>query len=333
MGMERKVKIIGTGSYLPKQRITAEEMDRRLGVPAGWSLKKSDVRVRYFVEDETAAEMGAFAAQAALQDAGLTFADIDCIVCASGTMQQPIPCTAALIQQAIGQGQSGVPSFDINSTCLSFMAALDVMSYLIAAGRYRRILIVSTEIASVGLNWEHKESAVLFGDGAAAVIVGQSATHEQSRIAASLMETYSTGASYSEIRGGGTGLHAKLYDDTRMSDYMFHMDGHAIYKMASRLLPEFLERLLGPGNRAMSQFPLIIPHQGSAMAMRVISRKLGIAPEQLMNITADHGNTIAASIPMGLHEAIRQGRMQRGDRVLLLGTSAGLSLGGLVLDY
>ena len=333
MDMERNLKIIGTGAYLPKQRITSEEMDQKLGVPVGWSLKKSDVRVRYFVEDETAAEMGALAAQAALQDAGLTFADIDCIVCASGTMQQPIPCTAALIQQAMGQGQSGVPSFDINSTCLSFLAAFDVMSYLIAAGRYRRILIISTEVASVGLNWEHKESAVLFGDGAAAVIVGISEEHEQSRIIASLMETYSAGASYSEIRGGGTGLHAKHYDDTRMHDYMFHMDGHAIYKMASKLLPGFLERLLGPGNTAMSQFQLIIPHQGSAMAMRLISRKLGIAPEQLMNITADHGNTIAASIPMGLHEAIRQGRMQRGDRILLLGTSAGLSLGGLVLDY
>ncbi|GAV10757.1 beta-ketoacyl-ACP synthase III [Paenibacillus sp. NAIST15-1] len=331
--MERKVKIIGTGVYLPKQRVTSDEMDRKLGVPAGWSLKKSEVRVRYFVENETAAEMGAFAAQAALQDAGLTFADIDCIVCASGTMQQPIPCTAALIQQAMGKGNSGVPSFDINSTCLSFLAALDVMSYLIAAGRYQRILIVSTEVASVGLNWEHKESAVLFGDGAAAVIVGQATAYEQSRIAASLIETYSTGASYSEIRGGGTGLHAKYYDDARMSDYMFHMDGQPIYKMASKLLPDFLERLLGSGNTTMSQFPLIIPHQGSAMAMRLISRKLGIAPEQLMNITSDHGNTIAASIPMGLHEAIHQGRVQRGDRILLLGTSAGLSLGGLVLEY
>lgn len=331
--MERKVKIIGTGVYLPKQRVTSDEMDRKLGVPAGWSLKKSEVRVRYFVENETAAEMGAFAAQAALQDAGLTFADIDCIVCASGTMQQPIPCTAALIQQAMGKGNSGVPSFDINSTCLSFLAALDVMSYLIAARRYQRILIVSTEVASVGLNWEHKESAVLFGDGAAAVIIGQAAAYEQSRIAASLIETYSTGASYSEIRGGGTGLHAKFYDDVRMSDYMFHMDGQPIYKMASKLLPDFLERLLGSGNTAMSQFPIIIPHQGSAMAMRLISRKLGIAPEQLMNITSDHGNTIAASIPMGLHEAIHQGRVQRGDRILLLGTSAGLSLGGLVLEY
>ncbi|OBY81528.1 3-oxoacyl-ACP synthase [Paenibacillus sp. KS1] len=331
--MERKVKIIGTGVYLPKQRVTSDEMDRKLGVPAGWSLKKSEVRVRYFVENETAAEMGAFAAQAALQDAGLTFADIDCIVCASGTMQQPIPCTAALIQQAMGKEDSGVPSFDINSTCLSFLVALDVMSYLIAAGRYQRILIVSTEVASVGLNWEHKESAVLFGDGAAAVIVGQAAAYEHSRIAASLIETYSTGASYSEIRGGGTGLHAKYYDDARMSDYMFHMDGQPIYKLASKLLPDFLERLLGSGNTAMSQFPLIIPHQGSAMAMRLISRKLGIAPEQLMNITSDHGNTIAASIPMGLHEAIHQGQVQRGDRILLLGTSAGLSLGGLVLEY
>lgn len=154
----RKIKIVGTGKCLPEQVITAEDLDKKLGVPSGWVLKKTDVRVRLVVKDETASFMGARAAEAALEDAGLTFSDIDCIVSTSGTVEQSIPCTASLIQKALGQEYSGVPAFDINSTCLSFLTGLDVMSYMVAAGRYRRVLLVATEVASVGLDWSHKES-------------------------------------------------------------------------------------------------------------------------------------------------------------------------------
>lgn len=140
--------------------------------------QKTDVARRYFVESETAAEMGAKAAAEALENAGLRFSDIDCLVCTSGTMQQPIPCTAAFIQKAMGQEQSGVPAFDINSTCLSFVTGLNVMSYMVHAGRYRRVLLVATEIASKGLSWSNKESAALFGDGAAAVVLEKAAREE-----------------------------------------------------------------------------------------------------------------------------------------------------------
>ena len=327
----RNVKIIGTGKYLPQRRVTSEEADVLLGVAPGWSLRKSDVRVRYFAETETAAEMGAAAARSALTDAGLGFADIDCLVCTSGTMVQPIPCTAALIQEAMGEQDSGTPAFDINSTCLSFLAGLDVMSYMVHAGRYPRVLLVSTEIASKGLNWSQKESAALFGDGAAAVIIERS--DDGSRIVSSRMETYSRGAHLSEIRGGGSRLHASEYQSGTAAEYLFDMDGGAIFRMASKLLPAFVSALLEPIGAKMSDMRIVVPHQGSAMAMKLLRKKLAIAEEQLMYITPDHGNTIAASIPMGLHEAIRQGKVMRGDRLLLLGTSAGLSLGGMVLDY
>ncbi|WP_028592229.1 beta-ketoacyl-ACP synthase III [Paenibacillus massiliensis] len=330
----RRVKIWGTGKYLPSRKVTDEELDERLGVPAGWVHKITGVGVRHYVgEGETASYMGARAAEAALVNAGLQFSDIDCLVCTSGTKEQPLPSTAVWIQKAMGQEMSGVPAFDIDATCLSFLTGLDVLSYMVDAGRYRHVLLVATEVASVGLNWKDKESAALFGDGAAAVVIGPSHTNDASQIIYTSMRTYSQGAHYSEIPGGGTKYHPDLPHIPVEEPFRFHMDGQGIFRMASRLLPEFMEELFTRSGTKMKDFKVVIPHQGSAMAMRLLCRKLGITQEQLMNITPNHGNTIASSIPMGLHEAIQQGRIQRGERMLLIGTAAGLSLGGMVLDY
>lgn len=329
----RHVKVTGTGRYLPGTGISAEAIDLRLGTEPGWVMRKTSVANRHFVGEETASQMGAYAAGEALQAAGLTFADIDCLVCASGTMEQPIPCTAALIQRALGEEESGVPCFDINSTCLSFVTALDTMSYLIEAGRYRRILIVSSEIASKGLNWTDKESAALFGDGAAAAVVERSAEGESARILNARMTTHSGGAKHSEIRGGGSGIPAGLHREENAADYLFSMDGEAIFRQASRLLPDFMQGLLGSAGLAMADFKLVVPHQGSVMAMKLLQRKLGISQEQMLYIAPHYGNVIAASIPLGLDMAVREGRLERGDKVLLVGTSAGLSLGGVALVY
>lgn len=327
----RKIKIVGTGKYLPEQTITAEDLDKKLGVPDGWVLNKTEVQVRHFIKEETASQMGARAAEAALEDAGLTFSDIDCLVSTSGTMEQSIPCTASLIQKELGQENSGVPAFDINSTCLSFLTGLDVMSYMVSSGRYHHVLLVATEIASVGLDWAHKESAALFGDGAAAVVISRAEEHESSQIICSSMQTFSSGAHLSQIRGGGTKVHRRHTD--QLEPFLFEMDGRAIYKMASRIVPDFVRTLLQTVSCKIADLKLVIPHQGSVMALRLLSKKLGISDHQLVNISPTHGNTIAASIPMGLHEAIKQGRIQRGERLLLLGTSAGFSVGGMILEY
>jgi len=330
----RKVQIYGTGKYLPGERVTDGEMDARLGVVPGWSRRTSDVAVRHFVRDgETAAEMGAKAAHAALSAAGMTFADIDCLVCASGTKQQALPCTAVFVQQAMGQQHSGVPAFDIDSTCLSFLTAFDIMSCLVDAGRYRRVLIVSSEIASYGLDYSNKESAALFGDGAAAAVIGPPEAGAKSCVIAASLRTYSEGAAFSEIRAGGSKRHPRGPEPAEPGDELFRMDGPAIFRMASRLLPAFTAELLQDANARMADFRAVIAHQGSAAAVRLLRRKLGISADQLVYITPDHGNTIAASIPMGLDTAIRTGRIARGDRVLMLGTAAGLTLGGLIFDY
>lgn len=134
------VKILGTGIHLPRKRVTAGEIDRRAGLPEGWVEKHAGVLTRHFVSGETASGMGADAAKNALADAKLTLAQIDCIVCTSGTPEQMIPSTAALVQEQLGEDAAGLPCFDINATCLSFLVGLDLLSNLIPTGRYQRVL-------------------------------------------------------------------------------------------------------------------------------------------------------------------------------------------------
>lgn len=326
-------KIEGTGKYLPQNMVSSAMMDERLKVPKGWSEEKSGVKERYFVEDETASYMAARAAYDALADAGLELSDIDCIVGTSGTMEQPIPCNAALVQEQLGLGNSGIACFDINSTCLSFLVGLDMASYLIDAGRYKKILLVASDITSVGLNWEQKESSVLFGDGAAAVIVGSAKDTSTGKVIACNLETYSDGAHLSEIRGGGNRYHPREYSKVTKDEFLFDMNGRGIFKLTSELMEGFVARLLEPYNLKISDMKMVIPHQASQGAMRLIRKRLGIESDKFMSIVETHGNVVAASLPMALHEAIREQKITRGDKVMLLGTSAGLSLGGLILEY
>lgn len=327
----RQVKILGTGKYLPKNQVTAQQLAQQLQIEESWIQEKSGVLVRYFVKDETASQMGAFAAKDALEAASLSFDEIDCLICTSSVPEQAIPCTASLIQKQLGAENSGIPAFDINSTCLSFITGLDMVSYLIEANRYKQVLIVATEVGT-GINWNDKETCTLFGDGAAAAVVAKSEAKESSKILCSRMETYSKGADLSECRGGGNKHHPKEYPDN--PDYfLFKMNGKAIYRLASEVLPGFVERLLQPSRLSLADIQMVIPHQASLMAMELMRRRLGVPEEKWMAIAHNHGNTVAASVPMALHEAIGQGKIKRGDRIMLLSTSAGFSVGGIVLEY
>ena len=328
----RKVKIISTGKYLPKKQVTAQELAERIGTSAEWIEKKSGVMIRYFVNGETASQMGAFAAKNALEAASLSIKEIDCIVSTSGVPEQSIPCNAALIQEHLGATDLGIPAFDINSTCLSFITGLDTISYLVAAGRYKRVLLVATEVSSLGINWQDKESCTLFGDGAAAVIITQPEKEDNSQILCSRIETYSKGAHLTECQGGGNKYHPSEYGNDP-EYFLFKMDGRGVYRLSSQILPGFVERLFAPLGLKMDRIQMVIPHQASLMAMRLLSRQLNIPPEKLMVIAHNHGNTVAASVPMALHEAIVQQKIKRGDIIMLLGTSAGFSVGGIVLEY
>lgn len=329
---ELPVRIAGTGKYLPARIVTAEEVDRLTGKPAGWTMRHTGVRQRHFVEDETSAFLGAAALQNALAEAGGGRPDM--LLSAGGTPQQPIPCTAAFIAREMGW--SGLPCFDVNATCLGFIPALEMAALLLAAGKHDCIAIVCAEIASRGLNWEQPEAAALMGDGAAAVILTRIAedSDDSPALLASAMETWPEGAALTEIRGGGTTLPAVRHEAGKNSpDFLFHMDGPGVFRLAAERIGPFVGGLIGDAPNRWDAIDLVIPHQGSLLAMRHLRQRLGIPEEKLIETAADHGNVIAASLPLALHEAIRSDRLQRGQTTMLLGTSAGFSLGGALLRY
>ncbi|MBP2657343.1 MAG: beta-ketoacyl-ACP synthase [Firmicutes bacterium] len=328
----RSVRIIATGKYIPPTVVTNVDLEEKLNLPSGWIEKKIGVFSRHYAMGETQSEMAAKAIRDALQSVNMTMEDIDCLVGANGAMEQAIPSNAALTKKALGL-EKAIPAFDINSTCLSFLVAMDLVSPMVAAGQYRRVVIFSSDIASNALNWEHKESCILFGDGAAAVVIERDDNPRGSKIVASKLATYIEGTHLAEVKGGGTKLHPREYRETNKTDYLFHMEGEKMFRLSMKYIPDFFTDLLKSANCKMDDITMLIPHQASLTAMKLIQRKLGILDEKFMLTIQEYGNTIAASIPLALHDAISQGRVKRGDRIILFGTSAGLSIGGMVLEY
>jgi 3-oxoacyl-[acyl-carrier-protein] synthase-3 len=332
MNQPLPLKIIGVGRYLPQRVVPSCEVEELCQLPTGWIERNSGVRERRWVnETETNSLMGAQAAREAIADAGLAPTDIDLILNASGSYEQAIPDTAPLIQRQLGLGNSGIACMTLHATCLSFLVALDTCASLLASGRYRSILLVTSEIASVGLNPTEPESASLLGDAAAAVVLTATPAGEKSGLCTARLETFGDGAYYTQVPGGGTRKHPNK-PGAQAIDNLFHMEGKAIAHFALRQSPAFLERLRPGLSTGLGDIALVVPHQASLLALRTLG-KFGWPADKVM-VTLDHlGNCIAASIPATLYAAIRQGRLQRGDEVLLVGTGAGLSLGGVILVY
>ncbi len=325
------LKIIGVGRYLPERVVPSREVEALCGLPAGWIERRSGVRERRWVSGETSSSMGAAAAREAVADAGLALTDIDLILNASGTPEQAIPDGGPLIQRQLGLGASGIASLSVHATCLSFLAALDLSANLLATGRYKHILIVSAEIGSVGINVREPESASLMGDAAAAVVVTRTPEGEAACLQAARLETYGDGADLTAIRGGGSRAHPN-HPGTRPEDNLFHMDGPQVLRMALRYSGGFLERLRPGLSKGLGSIRLVVPHQPSKMGLKAMEM-FGWPSEQIVR-TLDHlGNCVAASIPCTLYEAVCGGRLRRGEEVLLVGTGAGLSIGGVILTY
>lgn len=324
------VRLLGTGVRFGERVVSAAEIDARTGKRKGWTARHTGVLSRHFAgEGETAASLGAEAVRQALGSAGLSLGEVDALICASGSMQQPIPATSALILKELGPEASGMTSFDLNTTCLSFVAAFDMMAHLIGAGRFGRVLIVSSEVVSCGLNWKEAESAGLMADGAAAVVLGGHGPANHT----ALLKTYPEGSALAEVRGGGTAVPVTGFQADDPDDFLFSMDGRAVFRMALEYLPPFYEEFFGTRDFNWSEVDLVIPHQASTSALRIMRRRLGIPKEKFFVNVQQVGNTVAAAIPIALHQAIETGRLQNGMRVMLTGTSAGFSIGAVQFTY
>jgi 3-oxoacyl-[acyl-carrier-protein] synthase-3 len=309
-------------------------LDQQLGLAAGKLESVGGVYQRYFADtDENAALLAALAAKKALLAANLTLDDIDCLIATSATMDQGMPSNAALIHEELGLSSRAIPAFDINASCLGFLAALDTLTYMLVAGRYKRILFVASDLASCGLNWDDLESSSIFGDGAAAVILGQTSNSSDSTMYASSFKTFSEGAHYCEIPAGGSRYHPSRIQQEFAPLTKFHMDGKKVFRLASKHIPKFVKDLLDEASMTIGDIDWFVPHQASQLAIHHLIKRLKISPEKVVNIFKHHGNQVAASLPTALDVAVRDGRIQRGDNILLLGTGAGLSMGGALMKY
>ncbi|WP_425145727.1 3-oxoacyl-[acyl-carrier-protein] synthase III C-terminal domain-containing protein [Deinococcus sp.] len=320
-------RILSSAQALPRRVVSTAEVAALCGVPAELAGARSGVQERRWLsQGETALTLGTQAARAALEAANLDLADLDVLLNASGTQLQPIPDGAALLARELGL--HGKAAYSLHGTCLSFLLALRHAALLIAAGQARHVLIVSSEAGSLGLNFAEAESSLLIGDGAAAVLLGP-AEHPEQGLHAARFETYPDGAGHTRIRGGGSLLNNRSAH-IRDEDYLFEMQGLSVLKLASRVVPGFLERLRGGLSAGLPGIDRVIPHQASAAGLALL-RRYGWPAEQV-EVTLPHlGNVIAASLPLTLHQARMHGQAELGRTLLLVGTGAGLTAGGLIV--
>lgn len=318
-------KIVATAFHAPPTIETSGELASKIGRSDDWILSRTGIRKRR-IADEPVEVLAARVARAALAAGPAP----DLILNASTTARQLIPDTSVFVQDQLGL--EGIPSFSIHATCLSFLVALNTSVSLVASGAYRRVLVVSAELGSRARNMREPESAALLGDGAAAAIVEPTPENETSALLGWRMTTWPKGAALSELPGGGMRCHPND-PATRPEHNLFTMNGPRLFKMARQPVMALVHDLLDQCGLRMDEVNLVVPHQASGPALEVLSKWLGVENERLVNIVADYGNCIAASIPMALAHADSAGRLRRGDRVLLLGTGAGLSVAGALLRW
>jgi 3-oxoacyl-[acyl-carrier-protein] synthase III len=326
------VKIVGLGVYLPPTIVTSTQLEERFGVRAGWVERVTGVRERRRATTESSAFMAAAAARNALADAQMQCSSIDLIIGASAVPQQLIPCTAALVQRELGAPEGRSLCFDINATCISFLVGLNTAAHMLAAGSVGTVMVFSSELTSLGLNPAEWENASLFGDAAVAAILIRTPQDCGSRILRTRIVTHSSGAELAEIRGAGTFRHPSD-PKTQPSDFLFHMDGPALLKKTSALFGDFLDDFIGESGLSRSEYDAVIPHQASRAATRLLTSRYGFRTDQVFLNLPTRGNCIAASIPLALAEAVCDGKVIRGNRILLLGTGAGLTIGAMDLVF
>ncbi|MFJ4038918.1 3-oxoacyl-ACP synthase III family protein [Microbacterium sp. NPDC090007] len=312
----RPCRLTGWGTYLPDQMLTFGNQTRHR-IPDGMSQL----------------DMLAAAAENALRRAGLRADDIDCVIAACAAGVQPIPCTAALVMERVAP-HAGAAAFDVNSTCTSFITAVDIASRYLAAGDYERVLIVSGDVGSRFLDAGHRESFELFSDAAAAIVLTRATAEEGADdtpgVLGSLQRTWPEHAHDTELRGGLSLHPAQSYADGDPADYVFSMDGRRALLGMLAVLPDFFARFFDQAGLGLGEIDLVVPHQASR-ALGLAMRRIGIPKDAYIDRVEEFGNMVSSSVPFMLATSLDEGRIGPGDTVLLCGTAAGLTANALAL--
>ena len=315
-------RIAGTGRYLPAKVLTNEELAQRVATSDEWIRTRTGIHQRHLAApDETTSDLALHASRAALEAAGMTPAEIDVVIVATATPDMIFPATACILQDKLGV--HGGAAFDIGAVCSGFVYALALADQMVSAGAARNALVVGAEIYSRILDWNDRGTCVLFGDGAGAVVVVPSAT--PGILTAHL---HADGRYRNILCVPGT-----VHDGAVTGSPFVKMDGSAVFKFAVKVMADVAGEALAATQMAASDIDWIIPHQANIRIMDATMKKLRLPSERLIVTVDQHANTSAASIPMALDVAVRDGRIKPGHRVMLLGVGGGFTWGSVFLQW
>jgi len=325
--MSRYSRITGTGSYLPPQRVTNADLATQLaakGVETSdqWIVERTGIRARHFAApDVTSSDLGVEAAKRALEAAGRPASDIDLIIVATSTPDMVFPSSAAILQNKLGI--AGCPAFDVQAVCSGFVYALTVADAMIRTGSASCALVIGSEVFSRILDFPDRTTCVLFGDGAGAVVLEASDTPG---ILAS--DLHADGKHVGILCVPGTVAGGKV-----IGDPLLKMDGQAVFKLAVGVLEDAARATLKKAGKTEADIDWLIPHQANIRIMQGTAKKLKMSLEKLVVTVHEHGNTSAASIPLALDDAVRSGKVKKGDTLMLEGVGGGFTWGAVLLDF
>ncbi len=316
-------RLIGTGSCLPGNPVTNDDLAAR-GIDTNdeWIATRTGIRSRYLAPaGTTSSELGLVAAQRALEMAGIDATTIDLIIVATSTPDFIFPSTACLIQGKLGN--KGATAFDVQAVCSGFAYAVGIADKFIRSGSHKCALVIGAEVFSRILDWEDRGTCVLFGDGAGAVVLAAS---EKPGILATAMHADGSLSGILNVPG-------QICGGQVTGDPFLRMDGQAVFKFAVRVLAEVAEEVCAAANVSTSDIDWLIPHQANIRIIEATGKKLGVDHDKVIVTVDRHGNTSAASVPLALDEAVRDGRIQRGHKVLVEGVGGGFTWGAALLEF
>ncbi|WP_037587278.1 beta-ketoacyl-ACP synthase III [Stenoxybacter acetivorans] len=315
-------RILGTGSYLPANRLTNDDLSKIVDTSDEWITERTGIKARHIAASgEQTSDLAVQAARIALDDAKISAEDIDLIIVATSTPDMTFPATACIVQNKLGIG--GCAAFDVQAVCAGFMYAVVTANAYIKSGMAKKVLVIGAETFSRLLDWNDRRTCVLFGDGAGAVVLG--ASDEVGIIHAKLKAD----GAYSHILKTPGKVASGAVD---ASPYLY-MDGQAVYKFAVKALAKIGADVLLEAGLTAADVDWVIPHQANYRIIESTAKHLGLPMEKVILTVQEQGNTSAASIPLALDAGIRDGRIQRGNTLLLEGIGGGFAWGAVVLKY
>jgi len=314
-------RIVGTGSFLPANVVTNDDLARRVDTSDEWIVTRTGIKQRHIADpDQTSSDLAVEASKAALAAAGIGAGELDCIIVATSTPDFVFPSTACLVQARLGV--KGCAAFDVQAVCSGFVYALVLADSLIRAGQARSALVIGSEVFSRILDWNDRSTCVLFGDGAGAVVLR---ADSRPGILASMLHA---DGSHSEILA----VPGNVSGGSIIGSPFLRMDGQAVFKIAVRVLDEVARETVAKCGLALDDIDWLIPHQANVRILEATAKRLKLPRERLIVTVDRHANTSAASVPLALDLAVRDGRIRPGHRVMLEGVGGGFTWGASLVE-